>query len=161
MTSDDTDKKILRKPGQITIREGRDGGAALDGTARRGRKGGGVMTAPHLIYAWGDFGPNSVTGRWSANTFEDESAAPFVSLSVLIAAYDLAAALVQQRAEEYAEFSTTSDEACQQLAQAAQDIAALTPQDAIAAIKGGTLSAASLCDAPSGPTRPRGAGTLG
>ena len=92
------------------------------------------MTTHQIIYAWGD-SPDSVTGQWSANTFYDESAAPYVSMAVLAMAYEIAAARVQQHAEEYAEFSTTSDEACQQLGQAAQAVSFLTPQDAIAALK--------------------------
>ncbi len=62
MTTDDTDKKILRKPGQITIREGRDGGAALAAY---------VSTKDH--------GPVLVYQR----LFDQESAARTMALRVL------------------------------------------------------------------------------
>lgn len=74
-----------------------------------------------IIYAWGDFGPDSVTGRWGANTYPNEAVAYVpqdLSDARVAAAYEAAADVVSKT----------------QLNRPAAQIRNLTPDDAKAAL---------------------------
>lgn len=48
------------------------------------------MTSHKSIMVWGDYGPDSVTGRWSANTYDAEDAVEYVPADLAQAAVDAA-----------------------------------------------------------------------
>lgn len=97
------------------------------------------MTTHTIIYAWGDFGPDSVTGQWSANTFYDESAEPYVPLAAIAAAYEDAADTCADETWHHVgddAYSRGLDRgAAEQASTCAAAIRARTPPDALAALE--------------------------
>lgn len=91
-----------------------------------------------IIYAWGN-SPDSVTGQWSANTFYDESAEPFVPLATIAAAYEDAADTCANETWHHVgedAYSRGLDRgAAEQASTCAAAIRASTPADAIAAFE--------------------------